>query len=292
MTFPDKTLTEGSARSTEAGDSSMHGIPSQPQREAARQAVGGAALLTANELVCSFGGAVAVDHASFSLAEGKVTALIGPNGAGKSTALKILSGAVRPSAGEVHFAGLDVTGWPPYRLARVGLIRTFQIASVFGRLTTIENLLIAAPRQRGDSFLGAVRSRRYWARDERTRIERAWKLLGDLGLADKGNKYADELSGGQRRLLELARSLMAEPKLLLLDEPTTGVSPPTVNVMIHYLKDLQERGMTILVVEHQFEIARQLADDVIVMVQGKVIARGDPDTIEENSEVREAYVLG
>ena len=172
-----------------------------------------------------FGGAHAVAGVSIEVRHGTLTGLIGPNGAGKSTLLAMLAGTLSVSSGQVIYQGADVTGVPAYRRARLGLVRTFQLASEFKRLTVMENLLSAVPANRGDSLAGALRGRRYWRRDEEAAIARAWALLDRFGLSGYADTYAGDLSGGQRRLTEIMRALMAEPAMLLLDEPMAGVHP-------------------------------------------------------------------
>jgi ABC-type branched-subunit amino acid transport system ATPase component len=239
-----------------------------------------------------FGGVQAVSGVSMSVRQGTLTGLIGPNGAGKSTLLALLAGTDRPSAGQIRYQGQDISGLPAFRRARIGLIRTFQLASEFKRLTVMENLLTAAPGNRGDSFRGAVAGRRYWRDDEAAAITRAEAVLGRFGLTDLANSYAGDLSGGQRRLVEIMRALMAEPAVLLLDEPMAGVHPELARRIGTALTGLCAEGMTILMVEHELAIMDEFCDPVVVMAEGSVLAQGTMAELRERTEVVEAYLVG
>jgi branched-chain amino acid transport system permease protein len=243
-------------------------------------------------LTRAFGGARAVDAVSFSVREGSLTGLIGPNGAGKSTLLAMLAGTLRSSGGRVLYRGHDVTGLPAFRRARLGLVRTFQLASEFKRLTVMENLLSAVPGNRGDSFRGAVLGRRYWREDERAAVARAQALLERFGLAEFADRYAGDLSGGQRRLVEIMRALMAQPRVLLLDEPMAGVHPQLARRIGRELVALCASGMTILMVEHELAIMDEFCDPVIVMADGSVLAEGTMGQLRSRQEVVEAYLAG
>ncbi|HXJ25494.1 MAG TPA: ATP-binding cassette domain-containing protein, partial [Streptosporangiaceae bacterium] len=209
------------------------------------------ATLSVRDLRVSFGGVQAVGGLSFDLAPGLATGLIGPNGAGKSTALKLIAGAVRPQGGQVLVDGTDVAGWPAHRVARLGLIRTFQHTSEFGKLTVLENLLTAAPGQPGDSAAGALLGPRHARRRQQELLGQAWALLVDFGLTAHADSYAGQLSGGQRRLVEIMRSLMAQPRILLLDEPMAGVNPTLRLTIEEHLKRLRDGGLTMLMIEHE-----------------------------------------
>ena len=229
---------------------------------------------------------------SLSVSRGTLTGLIGPNGAGKSTLLAMLAGTDRVSAGKILYRGQDITAVPAFRRARTGLIRTFQLASEFKRLTVMENLLAAAPGNRGDSFAGAVAGRRYWREDETAAIDRATAILARFGLQSLANEYAGDLSGGQRRLVEIMRALMAEPEMLLLDEPMAGVHPALARRIGDLLVELCREGMTILMVEHELAIMDEFCDPVIVMAEGAVLAEGTMAELRDRSEVVEAYLVG
>jgi branched-chain amino acid transport system ATP-binding protein len=227
-----------------------------------------------------------------SFERGRLTGIIGPNGAGKSTALAMLAGTLQPTAGTITYRGDDITGLPAYRRARLGLVRTFQLASEFKRLTVIENLLSAIPDQRGDSVKGALLGRRYWGAQEREAVEQAEAMLERFGLLDLADRYAGDLSGGQRRLVEIMRALMTQPEVLLLDEPMAGVHPRLAHQIGMRLVSLCESGMTVVMVEHELSIMDEFCDPVIVMAEGRVLAEGTMETLRTREEVVEAYLVG
>jgi branched-chain amino acid transport system permease protein len=249
-------------------------------------------VLEAVRLTRNFGGVRAVNDVSFVVREGTLTGLIGPNGAGKSTVLAMLAGTLPASSGQVIYFGRDVTAMPAFRRARLGLVRTFQLASEFKRLTVMENLLAAVPGNRGDSFRGAVLGKRYWRRDESAAIGRAEHLLERFGLDGLANRYAGDLSGGQRRLVEIMRALMTEPRVLLLDEPMAGVQPRLARRIGQELVALCREGMTILMVEHELAIMDEFCDPVVVMAEGTVLAEGTMTQLRSRQEVVEAYLVG
>ena len=240
----------------------------------------------------AFGGVQAVDGISFSVEAGRVTGLIGPNGAGKSTALKLIAGTIEPTGGRVLHFGEDVTGTPAYGMARRGVVRTFQLSSEFGRLTVAENLLVAAPGQRGDSFLGSLRGRRHWRAQQKQLLEQVWELLVRFGLTKKADEYAGLLSGGQKRLVEIMRALMAEPKILLLDEPLAGVNPTLRLEIEQHLMELRDEGLTMVMVEHELGSVERVCDSVVVMAQGKLLASGQMSEIRADKKVIDAYLEG
>jgi branched-chain amino acid transport system permease protein len=261
---------------------------------ASRPATEGAAetVLEAVGLTREFGGVRAVDDVSLEVRRGTLTGLIGPNGAGKSTLLAMLAGALPASAGKVIYRGQDITGVPAFRRARLGLVRTFQLASEFKRLTVMENLLTPVPQNRGDSLRGAIAGKRYWRHDEAAAIARAQVILRRFGLESVANSYAGDLSGGQRRLVEIMRALMTEPSMLLLDEPMAGVHPNLAQRIGNELVALCNEGMTILMVEHELAIMDEFCDPVIVMAEGAVLAEGTMQQLRGRSEVVEAYLVG
>lgn len=248
--------------------------------------------LEVSDLRRAFGGLVAVDRATFTVARGTITGLIGPNGAGKSTVVALITGALAPGGGAVKYEGVPITGLAPHTIARKGIIRTFQLPSQFSRLTVLENMMVAAPNQPGRSLTGAIRGRRHWRRRETEILDTARHLLARFSLEEKENEYAGSLSGGQRRLLELARALMTEPRLLLLDEPTVGVSPTLARDIERHLSELRSEGKTILMVEHELDIVGRLCDSVIVMARGQVISTGTMSEIRQRREVVDAYIAG
>jgi branched-chain amino acid transport system permease protein len=249
-------------------------------------------VLEAVDVSREFGGVRAVDGVSFRVRHGTLTGLIGPNGAGKSTLLAMLAGTLSVSGGKIYYQGRDVTHLPAYRRARLGLVRTFQLASEFKRLTVMENLLTAVPDNRGDSFRGALAGRRYWRADEAAAIARAEALLERFGLDGYANSYAGDLSGGQRRLVEIMRALMAEPRVLLLDEPMAGVHPNLARQIGNQLVALCAEGLTVLMVEHELAIMDEFCDPVVAMAEGAVLAEGTMAELRSRSEVVEAYLVG
>ena len=272
-------------------------LPVKSAERAAPQPVaaegsGDGIILQATDLSRDFGGVHAVSGVCLSVRRGTVTGLIGPNGAGKSTLLSLLAGTERVSAGQVFYQGADVTGLPAFRRARLGLVRTFQLASEFRRLTVMENLLSAAPGNRGETMRGAFAGRRYWRGDEAAAVARAAGILERFGLTALANEYAGNLSGGQRRLVEIMRALMTGPAMLLLDEPMAGVHPELARRIGNLLAELAHDGMTVLIVEHELAIMDEFCDPVIVMAEGSVLAEGTMAQLRERTEVVEAYLVG
>jgi ABC-type branched-subunit amino acid transport system ATPase component/ABC-type branched-subunit amino acid transport system permease subunit len=253
---------------------------------------GRAPILSVDGLVKRYGGVHAVDGASFTAAAGGITGLIGPNGAGKSTVLGLVSGFVRPDAGRITFDGRDVAALPAHRRARLGIVRTFQLPREFRALTTIENLLVAAPGQRGESAAGVAAGRWLWRRDEDELAEAARGLLRLFGMAGTADERAGRLSGGQKRMLEVMRALMAGPRLLLLDEPMAGLAPALAERLEAACRQLAGAGMSILLVEHELGVVERLCETVVVMHQGKVISEGRMAELRTRKEVQDAYVVG
>ena len=252
----------------------------------------GEVILQTVGLTRTFEGVTAVAGVSISIQTGRLTGLIGPNGAGKSTMLSMLAGTLQASSGQILYKGQDTTTQPAFRRARAGLVRTFQLASEFKRLTVLENLLSAVPRQPGDSFLGAVRGRRFWTASEEEAIQRAETMLDRFGLRQYGNYYAGDLSGGQRRLVEIMRALMAEPDVLLLDEPMAGVHPRLARQIGRQLVELCDGGMTVVMVEHELALMDEFCDPVIVLAEGLVLAEGTMTELRARTDVVEAYLVG
>ena len=270
--------------------------PAFPQAEDGRTPAPGArsteVILEAVDVVREYGGVRAVAGVSFQVRKGTLTGLIGPNGAGKSTLLAMLAGTLTVTSGTIMYEGRDITRVPAFRRARLGLVRTFQLASEFKRLTVMENLLSAVPGNRGDTFRGSLLGKRYWQGDETAAIARAEAILERFGLEKFANHYAGDLSGGQRRLVEIMRALMAEPATLLLDEPMAGVHPNLARRIGQELVGLCEEGMTILMVEHELAIMDEFCDPVVVMAEGAVLAEGTMEQLRGRSEVVEAYLVG
>ncbi len=249
------------------------------------------AILSVEGLVKSFGGIRAVDGAGFGVEPGSLTALIGPNGAGKTTLFNVVTGFYRAERGRVVYAGEAIQRKPAYAIARRGMVRTFQITKVLSAMSVLDNMMLAAPRQPGERMLSLLVRPLGSARREREVRERALELLEVFDLHRKAGDYAGTLSGGQRKLLELARALMIEPRLVLLDEPMAGVNPTLGRRLLEHIVELREqRGITFLFVEHDMDIVMRHADRVIVMAQGQVIAHGPPDAIRRDKRVLDAYL--
>jgi branched-chain amino acid transport system permease protein len=240
----------------------------------------------------SFGGVKAVNGATFQVLAGEITGLIGPNGAGKSSLCGVVAGALKPEAGRVVFLSTDITGKPSWFVARKGLIRTFQLSGEFAGLTVLENLIAAAPHQRGESVLGAFRGRRFWVGQERELVQEARELLDRVGLLNKEDEYAGNLSGGQKRLLEITRALMCRPRLLLLDEPMAGVHADVASRIADYLMSLATDGLSVLMIEHELALVERLCNRVIVMAQGRVISQGSMSVLRSEKAVQDAYLIG
>ncbi len=248
------------------------------------------AILDIREVAYAYGGVWAVNGCSFDVARGSVTGLIGPNGAGKSTLIEILSGTLRAARGSVVYDGMDVTSWAAASRARHGIARTFQTARVLARLPVLENVMVAAQGQRGEDPLLAMFRHRMWLAQEAELRSEAIELLGWLGLEHHLDTPAGSLSGGQRRLMEIARALMAKPKLLLFDEPTAGVFPETSRLIATRVREIVDRGVTVLLVAHNMAFLATVADDVVCMAEGKVLTRGSLDFVRQHEDVISAYL--
>ncbi|WP_324662170.1 ABC transporter ATP-binding protein [Haloarcula sediminis] len=253
-----------------------------------------APLLEVDGLRKDFGGVTAVDGASFGVAPGSLTGLIGPNGAGKSTTFNCITGIHEPTGGTVRFDGQDVTGLAPYTLARQGLVRTFQIARELSEMTVLENVMLASPGQRGESAVRAVLPglRERVQEAERAVVEDAWETLDFFEIEHLAHENAGSLSGGQRKLLEMARVLSTEPDMVLLDEPLAGVNPTLEEKLLDRIDRLRRDGLTFLLVEHDMDVIMEHCEHIIVMHQGQVLAEGDADTIQSDDRVLEAYLGG
>jgi neutral amino acid transport system ATP-binding protein len=253
--------------------------------------VAGHALLDVDQVVKHFGGIQAVNGASFEVAPGSITALIGPNGAGKTTLFNVVTGFYRGDSGSVTFDGNDVFRNPPYAIAQRGMVRTFQITKSLEAMPVIDNMMLAAPDQPGGRLInlivrpGAVRAREKEVREE------AIELLEVFNLTKLADAYAGTLSGGQRKLLELARALMAQPKLLMLDEPMAGINPTLGKRLLDHMQRLRrEEGVTFLFIEHDMEVVMNHSDRVVVMAEGRVIAAGEPHEVRSDKSVIDAYL--
>jgi len=247
-------------------------------------------VLDIRDLGYAYGGSWAVKDCSFTVERGQVTGLIGPNGAGKSTLIEMLSGTLTPRVGSIHFNGRDITGASPARIARLGIARTFQTPRMLARLPVIENVVLAAPNQIGENPLRALFWQRSFRVQEAALRAEARGLLEWLGLQDHVEQLAGNLSGGQRRLMEIARALMAHPKLMLLDEPTAGVFPETGRLIATRVREIVGQGVTVLLIAHNMGFLSAVADDVVVMAEGKVLTRGPLDVVREHEDVIAAYL--
>ncbi len=248
--------------------------------------------LAVRDLAKSYGGVHAVDGVSFEIPSGSLTGMIGPNGAGKSTVLSLIAGAVKPDQGSIKLDGHDIAGLRSHRTARRGVIRTFQAASVFPRMTVLENLLLGTPPWTGERISASMFLRGRWHREEGAQVAEALGLLERLELQRHADTYAGELSGGQKRLVELGRVMMARPSLLLLDEPMAGVSRTLVPVIEEIIAELRHTGLTVLLVEHELAVVERLCSPVIVLAQGRVLAQGEMGEVRAHPEVRRAYLVG
>jgi neutral amino acid transport system ATP-binding protein len=246
-------------------------------------------IVVADNITRQFGGLTAVDVEHVEVQRGTITALIGPNGAGKTTFFNLLTGFDKPNTGDWSFNGTSLKNVSPHRVARRGMVRTFQLTKVLSKLTVLENMRLGATGQRGEAYLAAP-FRVFWKGQEKSNTERARQLLERFKLDAKEKDFAGELSGGQRKLLEMARALMVEPELVMLDEPMAGVNPALKQSLLSHVKSLREDGMTVLFVEHDMDMVRDIADWVIVMAQGKVIAEGPPHTVMGDQRVVDAYL--
>jgi len=237
----------------------------------------------------TFGGLAAVDVGRLEVQRGSITALIGPNGAGKTTFFNLLTGFDHADGGRWHFDGTDVSDLSAHRIARSGMVRTFQLTKALGRMTVLENMLVGARDQLGERARAGLLPW-LWRTEERAAEERAMQWLDHFGLAAKRDDYAGTMSGGQRKLLEMARALMVTPRMLLLDEPMAGVNPALTETLLGHIVELRSQGMTIFFVEHDMDVVMGISDWVVCMGEGRVIAEGPPDAVAADPVVIDAYL--
>ncbi|HUY78677.1 MAG TPA: ABC transporter ATP-binding protein [Ktedonobacterales bacterium] len=247
-------------------------------------------VLDIQDVTFNYGGVQALAGATVKAPKGRVTGLIGPNGAGKSTLVEIIAGGLKPSSGHIYYEGRDIAGLRREELFKLGIARTFQQTRLLPRLSVLENVMIAAPGQTGENLLTAMFGRRRWAQQERRLIDRADYLLDWLQLARLRDQPARVLSGGQRRLLEIARALMAEPRLLLLDEPGSGVYPALMRLIGERIREIVSDNVSVLLVAHNMAFVSLVCDYVVVMDQGQVLTAGQLDEVRANKNVVEAYL--
>lgn len=246
-------------------------------------------IIVADGILRSFGGVTAVDVDHLEIPRGAITALIGPNGAGKTTLFNLLTGFDKPNAGKWSFDGKPLGNVAAFKVARMGLVRTFQLTKALGLLTVLDNMKLGATGQKGEKFWASLIPW-IWRKQDQAIEERAMVLLAKFKLDTKAPDYAASLSGGQRKLLEMARSLMTKPELVMLDEPMAGVNPALTESLLDHILDLKEEGMTVLFVEHDMHMVRHIADWVVVMAEGRIVAEGDPISVMKNPAVVDAYL--
>ena len=246
-------------------------------------------IIVGDGITRTFGGLTAVDVEHIEIQRGVITALIGPNGAGKTTLFNLLTGFDVPNTGEWSFNGRSLQRVPAFKVARLGMVRTFQLTKVLAKLSVIENMRLGATGQRGEKFWSAALPF-LWRSQEEANTARADELLTRFKLDAKREDFAGSLSGGQRKLLEMARSLMVDPELIMLDEPMAGVNPALKQSLLGHEKSLRDEGRTVLFVEHDMDMVRDISDWVIVMAQGKIVAEGTPHAVMQNPAVIDAYL--
>lgn len=246
-------------------------------------------ILVADGVQRHFGGLTAVDVEHVEIPRGAITALIGPNGAGKTTLFNLLCGFDKPNSGTWSFDGKNLAGVPSFKVARMGQVRTFQLTKSLSLLTVLENMKLGAPGQRGEGFWSSLFPF-LWRAQDREIEGKARELLARFKLDAKEKDFAASLSGGQRKLLEMARALMSDPTLVMLDEPMAGVNPALTQSLLDHILDLKELGMTVLFVEHDMHMVRHIADWVVVMAEGRIVAEGPPDEVMEDPAVVDAYL--
>jgi neutral amino acid transport system ATP-binding protein len=246
-------------------------------------------ILVADHVSRKFGGLVAVDVEHVEIPRGAITALIGPNGAGKTTLFNLLTGFDKPDTGTWSFSGKDLAGVPAHKVAKMGQVRTFQLTKALGLLTVLENMKLGAKDQTGESLFQSIFPF-LWKKQEEEIEERALEILERFKLLKLKDDFAASLSGGQRKLLEMARALMTKPTLVMLDEPMAGVNPALTESLLEHILDLKTEGMTVLFVEHDMHMVRHIADWVIVMAEGRIIAEGPPEDVMKDEAVVDAYL--
>jgi len=248
------------------------------------------AILKAESLSKSFGGIQAVHNASICVPRGSISGLIGPNGAGKTTFFNLLSNFLVPDSGTVCLDGLPIHGKPCHAIAQMGMVRTFQVPRVLARLSVLENMLLAAQNQAGEKFWNAWFQGAKIAREEKLLKEKAKGILESVGLIAMIDQYAGSMSGGQRKLLEIARALMTDPKIVLLDEPAAGVNPALIEEICEHIQTWNREGLTFLIIEHNMDVIMSLCDRIWVLAEGRNLQDGEPLEIRSSATVLEAYL--
>ena len=269
--------------STDTAASALAGVPGEPGVDKPDP------ILAVDGVRRQFGGLVAVDVERLRFQRGVITALIGPNGAGKTTFFNLITGFDRPDAGRVTFNGRSLNNMPAHKVARLGLVRTFQLTKALARLTVIENMKLGATGQRGEHLLASILSP-LWRDQERDIEQRADELLERFRMSHMRNDFAGELSGGQKKLLEMARALMSRPELVMLDEPTAGVNPALKQSLLRHIRESVHDETTVVFVEHDMDMVRDVSDWVVVMAEGRVVAEGTHESIGADPAVIDAYL--
>ena len=247
-------------------------------------------LISVKNLKKSFGGLKAVDVQELSFKEGELTSIIGPNGAGKTTFFDLISGFQNADSGDILLNENNISNSQPYKIARMGMVRTFQLTKVFDRMTVLENLLFSGSEVKNDSFLKSILKLNSQKSYEKSLKEKAIEIMKDLNIGHMADSYARELSGGQKKLLELARAIINKPEILLLDEPLAGVNPKLAEDILSIIKKLSDNGITIIMVEHNIEAVMKISERIVVLAEGSLIADGSPSEIRSDKNVIEAYL--
>lgn len=280
------TEPPAAAPSTAARDAAVAALRDVPHEPGARKPD---PILVADDVRRHFGGVNAVDVDHVEVQRGAITALIGPNGAGKTTLFNLLTGFDKPNSGRWTFDGKSLGGVPAARVARAGMVRTFQLTKALNRMTVIENMRLGATQQPGENLFAALVAP-LWRGREREITAQAEELLARFKLDTKRDDFAGSLSGGQRKLLEMARALMAKPRMIMLDEPMAGVNPALTQSLLGHIQALRDDGTTVLFVEHDMHMVRHISDWVIVMTEGRIVAEGPPESVMQNPAVIDAYL--